>query len=50
MRKGDRNSFCLAIVSPASRTCLSPRQESTCVQLATSEKSFKVTVFVFDDR
>lgn len=35
--KGERNWFPLAIVSPAPRTCLSPRQASKCAQLETSE-------------
>lgn len=47
MPKGERNSFPLAIVSPVPRTCLSPRQESKCAQLATSE-NLKVTIAIFD--
>lgn len=43
--KGERN-WVLAIVSPAPRTCLSPRQKN--VHSLQPPKIFKVTVAIFD--
>lgn len=47
MPKGERNCFPLAIVSPAPRTCLSPRQKSNVHSLQL-QKTSKVTVAIFD--
>lgn len=44
--KGERNWVLLAIVSPAPRTCLSPRQKN--VHSLQPQKIFKVTVAIFD--